>query len=169
VVSFVVLCFCTLTSRRLPSVSFGFNYMTQWCMLVFKSSWLKLEPLRWDGNALNVLMPEHLDIIYIYSLYPMNVLNIWTPSLYLCYLLCCDVSWNYCMDNIYFNMLLLLFQNKLFFLRLTLFSVRMATQKITFNLGERNFSVSSPRPTEKKHVFSVCLLLFFVWINTYKK
>jgi hypothetical protein len=66
----------------------------------------------WDEMVmlLNVLMPEHLDIIYV----SYECAKHWTPCLYVCYLLCCDVSWNYCIDNIYFNMLLLLFQNKLF-------------------------------------------------------
>ena len=44
----------------------------------------------------------------------------------------------------------------------------MVTQKyFFFNLGEMNFSVSLPRPTEK-NVFSVRLFLFSVWINTQK-
>jgi len=46
-------------------------------------------------------------------------------------------------------------------MRLTLFSVRMATQKITFNLGERNFSVSSPGPTEK-YTYFLCVYFFFL-------
>ena len=49
-------------------------------------------------------------------------------------------------------------------MRLTLFSVRMATQKITFNLGERNFSVSSPRPTEKYTYF---LYVYFFFLCRY--
>jgi hypothetical protein len=39
---------------------------------------------------------------------------------------------NYYMDNIYFNMLLLLFQNNFFCVCLTVFSVIMATQKDYF-------------------------------------
>ena len=85
----------------------------------------------------------------------------WTFRHLWMYLLCCDVSWNYYMDNIYFNMLFLLFQNKLFFCAFNSFSVRMATQKITFNLGERNFSVSSLRPTEK-YTYFLCVYFFFL-------
>ena len=45
----------------------------------------------------------------------------------------------------------------------------MVTQKyFFFNLGEINFSVSLPRPTEKKRVFFVRLFLFSVCINTQK-
>ena len=97
--------------------------------------------------------------------------NIWTSSMYLwmcwtfrhlwMYLLCCDVSWNYCMEIYILICCCYYFKINYFSMRLTLFSVRMATQKITFNLGERNFSMSSPRPT-KKYTYFLCVYFFFL-------
>jgi len=46
--------------------------------------------------------------------------------------------------------------------------VRLATQKFFFNLGEMNFSVSSPGPTEKKRVF-LCVYFFFLCGLTHRK
>jgi len=57
-----------------------------------------------------------------------------------------------------------------FFVRLTLFFLwGWLHRNIIFNLGEMNFSVSSPRPTEKKNVFFCAFIFFSVWINTQKK
>ena len=46
--------------------------------------------------------------------------------------------------------------------------MRLATQKYFFNLGEMNFSVSSPRPTEKTCVF-LCVYFFFLCGLTHRK
>ena len=65
-----------------------------------------------------------------------------------------------CMENIYFNMLLLLFENNFFYVFNSFFQWGWLHRNIFFNLGEMNFSVSSPRPTEKNMCFSVRLFLF---------
>jgi hypothetical protein len=60
---------------------------------------------------LDVLMPKHMDTIFIFMLFIM--------------------LWKLLCRQYIFNMLLLLFQN-IFFVHLTLFSVRMATQEYYF-------------------------------------
>jgi hypothetical protein len=70
---------------------------------------------------------------------------------------------NCCMDNTYFNMLLLLFQSKLFFFcALTLFFMwGWLHRTIIFKLGKRNFPVNSHRPTEK-NMFFLCDYFIFL-------
>ena len=46
--------------------------------------------------------------------------------------------------------------------------MRLATQNFFFNLGEINFSVSSPRPTEKTCVF-LCVYFFFLCGLTHRQ
>ena len=81
----------------------------------------------------------------------------------------CDVSWNHCMDNIYFNMLLLLFDNKFFLCVYFFFLCGYPHRKIVFSLGERNFSVRV-RPTEKLFLTAnrqknlIFLSFYFCWL-----
>ena len=54
-------------------------------------------------------------------------------------------------------------------MRLTLFFCEAGyTEIFFFNLGEMNFSVSSPGPTEKKRVF-LCVYFFFLCGLTHRK
>ena len=112
----------------------------------------------WDGNGFECIdartfghhlciyeCAQHLDTYeYIYYVVMCDEITVWTIYI----LICCS----YYFKINYFSM------------RLTLFSVRMATQKITFNLGERNFSVSSPRPTEK-YTYFLCVYFFFFCVD----
>ena len=131
--------------------------MTQWCMLVLYSSWLRPKLLRWDGNAFECIdagsFEHHL---YVARMSLMNVLNIW---IFICML---SIIFFLIWAKWIFLWVHLDRQKKTcFFLCVYFFFLCVLThRKISFNLGEHNFSVRV-RPTEKLFLTTHRKIWFF--------